>query len=79
MQLNQSLKRHSLNFVFFVIIPILLFTIFIKTTERTNRLYKEEQQITCPSLLSIARSARDTLIVMRDKSMCTEYMLENLK
>lgn len=41
--------------------------------------YKHEQETTCPSLLSIARSSRDTLIVMKNKSMCTEYMLDNLK
>jgi len=41
--------------------------------------YTLEQDATCPSLLSIARSARDTLIVMKNKEMCTKYMLDHLK
>jgi hypothetical protein len=33
----------------------------------------------CPALLSIARSARDTLIVMKSESVCNEFVLEHLK
>jgi hypothetical protein len=33
----------------------------------------------CPSFLSIARSARDTLIVMRNEPLCSRYVLETLQ
>jgi hypothetical protein len=33
----------------------------------------------CPSILSIARSARDTLIVMKAEPLCNEFVLENLE
>lgn len=33
----------------------------------------------CPSLLSIGRSARDTLIIMKNEPLCNEYILDNLK
>lgn len=39
----------------------------------------ERQQIVCPSFLSIARSARDTLIVMRNEPLCNRYVLDNLR
>jgi hypothetical protein len=33
----------------------------------------------CPALLSISRSARDTLIVMKAEPLCDSYVLENIK
>jgi hypothetical protein len=33
----------------------------------------------CPALLSISRSARDTLIVMKAEPLCNDYVLVNLK
>jgi hypothetical protein len=33
----------------------------------------------CPTLLSIARSARDTLLVMRAESLCTDYVLDDIQ
>jgi hypothetical protein len=32
----------------------------------------------CPALYSIARSARDTLIVMKAEPLCNTFILENL-
>jgi len=37
------------------------------------------QNVVCPSFLSIARSARDTLIVMRNEPLCNRYVLDNLQ
>lgn len=37
------------------------------------------KEVVCPSFLSIARSARDTLIVMRNEPLCNRYVLDNLK
>jgi hypothetical protein len=39
----------------------------------------ERMAVVCPSFLSIARSARDTLIVMRNEPLCNRYVLDNLK
>lgn len=39
----------------------------------------ERKEIVCPSFLSIARSARDTLIVMRNEPLCADFVLDNLK
>jgi len=39
----------------------------------------ERQQVVCPSFLSIARSPRDTLIVMRNEPLCSKYVLDNLR
>lgn len=35
--------------------------------------------IRCPSLLSIGRSSRDTLIIMKMEPSCNQYVLDNLK
>lgn len=47
-------------------------------TEQNNA-NAQRQQVVCPSFLSIARSARDTLIVMRNEPLCNSYVLDNLK
>jgi hypothetical protein len=36
-------------------------------------------QMACPSLLSIGRSARDTLIIMKNEAMCNAFVMDNLK
>ena len=41
-------------------------------------LNEERKQVVCPSFLSIARSARDTLIVMLNEPLCNVYVLDNL-
>jgi hypothetical protein len=35
--------------------------------------------VICPSLLSIGRSSRDTLIVMKAEPLCNTFVMENLK
>lgn len=44
--------------------------------QENNRLYRD---VACPSLLSIARSSRDTLIVMKNVDACNDYMMAHLK
>jgi ABC-type iron transport system FetAB permease component len=50
--------------------------LYNKTINRQNA---RRQEIVCPSFLSIARSARDTLIVMRNEPLCNRYVLNNLQ
>ena len=45
----------------------------------TTEVKKEWKANSCPSLLSIARSSRDTLIVMKYEPLCNEYLMDNLK
>jgi hypothetical protein len=45
----------------------------------SQRRASERQAVVCPSFLSIARSARDTLIVMRNEPLCNRYVLDNLQ
>jgi hypothetical protein len=40
---------------------------------------ESRKQVICPALLSIGRSARDTLIVMKAESLCNSFVLDNLK
>lgn len=50
-----------------------------KRAERFARAEVQRKEAVCPSFLSIARSARDTLIVMRNEPLCNRYVLDNLK
>ena len=47
--------------------------------EYTNTTHVEWKESACPALLSIARSSRDTLIVMKSEPSCNQYVMENLR
>lgn len=40
---------------------------------------REYRSVACPSLFSIARSSRDTLIVMKNVDVCVDYIIDNLQ
>ena len=46
---------------------------------RLVELTSTRQSTACPSLLSIGRSSRDTLIIMRSEPLCNQYVMDNLK
>lgn len=48
-------------------------------SKRTNAYNAQRMEVVCPSFLSIARSSRDTLIVMRNEPLCNSYVLDNLQ
>lgn len=55
-----------------------VFTVrWVITTHTETKI--EQREIACPSLLSIGRSARDTLIIMKVEPLCNDYVLNNLK
>ena len=56
----------------------LIYSLYVYNQYVTEEL-AARQSIVCPSFLSIARSARDTLIVMRNESLCNRYVLDNLQ
>lgn len=48
--------------------------------QQDTKLYNAQRmEMVCPSFLSIARSSRDTLIVMRNEPLCNSYVLDNLQ
>jgi len=58
-------------------VGIALFTLWkINNDIKSANQYKS---VACPSLFSIARSSRDTLIVMKNVDVCNDYMMDNLK
>lgn len=78
--------KNSKGFVQLIKMPLLLITGVIlliwygselKTTLTSNA--RHRQQVVCPSLLSIARSPRDTMIIMKNEPLCNRYVLDNLK
>jgi hypothetical protein len=55
--------------------------ILIHRTLKEDRINREvlRKGTVCPSLLSIARSPRDTLIVMKNEPLCTVFVLDSLQ
>lgn len=49
----------------------------LRRQEDTRR--EERKAVVCPSLLSIARSSRDTMIVMKNERLCNDFVMENLQ
>jgi hypothetical protein len=71
-------KINSPNFKFWtLLVAIVGFTLWSLNNDIKNE--TSYKQIACPSLFSIARSSRDTLIVMKNVDTCNDYMMENLK
>ena len=54
-------------------------TTVIDHDTRMKQAQEQRKETVCPSFLSIARSSRDTLIVMRNEPLCNRYVLDNLK
>lgn len=61
---------------------VVLFLLYQVSTRLLTRVthYQEIKSFTvCPALLSITRSARDTLIVMKAEPLCNKFVLDSLK
>jgi len=56
---------------------------FLRITEHENKKIEQANNLRrdaiCPALLSISRSARDTLIVMRSENLCNKFVLDSIK
>jgi len=80
-----QITRKKIDFVgwlpFFIIIILISGSVYGSRMlrETTKRQQKERMEIACPSLLSIGRSSRDTLIIMKVEPLCNRYVLDNLK
>lgn len=62
-----------------IVILVGVTALFMSVMEQKNQQYLARKDVICPSYLSIARSPRDTLIVMRNEPLCNQYVLEHLK
>lgn len=60
------------------ILIVLLYQVGTRLTSRINEYQTTRAEAICPSLLSIGRSARDTLIVMKAEPLCNAYVLDRL-
>lgn len=78
---NETTKRKRIDGRFIAAtLLIALFVIGLFTSYSAARTRQEQwKQTACPSLLSIGRSSRDTLIVMKTLASCNMYVLDNLK
>lgn len=78
---NETTKRKRIDWRFIaatLFIPVCgigLYTWYRAVSDRQE----QWKQAACPSLLSIGRSSRDTLIVMKTLASCNVYVLDNLK
>lgn len=79
--LETFLKKFG-NVVFVVTITVALVFLgkgmmVLKAKDHAER--ERKAASICPALLSIGRSSRDTLIVMRAEYLCNDYVLKNFK
>lgn len=74
-------NRHKNWVTVLIALVTLVGAIFIQHTfAEDSRIQREERKGTvCPSLLSIARSPRDTLIVMKNEPLCAVFVLDSLQ
>lgn len=75
--------KKTIKRIFNIISIIIIVAVGVMLENKISSMVYEKESETaasrCPSLFSITRSARDTLIVMRVEPVCRTYLLENLK
>lgn len=79
MNSKTEIVKKALKYVSAVAILVLMAKLFVVADERKKEYDKTRTASICPALLSISRSARDTLIVMKAEPLCNNYVLANLK
>lgn len=62
---------------------VIYFGVIKKLSNWQTSIFKKEllakQEVVCPTLMSIGRTSRDTLITMRVEPICIDYVLKNIK
>jgi hypothetical protein len=76
---NAASFQRVKSIVFGVFALTIVIYIQYQLSVHNKHLNDERKSVVCPSFLSIARSSRDTLIVMRNEPLCTAYVLDNLQ
>lgn len=81
-KIRENLSWTNINRVLLVFVWAISITFLAHVGVTIYQAHEQNQEIrkqtVCPSILSIARSARDTMIVMKAEPLCTEFVLENL-
>lgn len=79
-------KSHSTVILRRIYYTLVLVSVFYLLYKGGTNLYQKkvaydlaQKNSACPTLLSISRSARDTLLVMKSESLCTAYVLDNIQ
>lgn len=75
---NRKIKN-ALNVLYILLCVGLVYKLGISLYAKKTADDETMKNSSCPSLLSISRSARDTLIVMKAEPLCNEYVLETIK
>lgn len=71
--------KKFLNIIYVAVAIGLTIKLALVTYHRYTERELARKSTICPALLSISRSARDSLIIMRAENLCNEYVLETLK
>lgn len=62
-----------------IVVLFLVYQVGTRAVSRIDQYNTVKANTICPSLLSIGRSARDTLIVMKAEPLCNKYVLDRLR
>jgi hypothetical protein len=77
---TRKINWSNVRFWAFTVACICSLLYFGYTSDKDQQAQQDEwTRVSCPSLLSIARSSRDTLIVMKVEPLCNSYVLDSLK
>lgn len=75
---EQPMKK-MFRVIYGVATIFLLYKLGVVLYERKVAVDLSKKETACPTLLSISRSARDTLLVMRSEPLCAIYVLDNIQ
>lgn len=79
---NRHIKKPLSRLAYIVIYAAMGYFLvhqWVKWTAVQASIENEKMKTACPTLLSIARTSRDTLLVMRSEQLCIKYVLTTLK
>lgn len=69
----------TINIIFTIACVFLLYKLGVTLYNKKVAADTVRKNVACPTLLSISRSARDTLLVMRAEPLCDSYVLEHIQ
>ena len=76
---KDSPVKKALTLVSLLVTVVLLYKLGIILYEQKVTTDLVKKTTSCPTLLSISRSPRDTLLVMRSEPLCAAYVLDNIQ
>lgn len=77
--LEKTYFKKVFNIVLYSTIILLTFLLYRTVVRHIDNRNQARQGVICPALLSIGRSARDTLIIMKAEPLCNGFVLDNLR